>query len=158
KSVNMQVNSFAVSTNNTIAAATSKGLYVGKGDTKKSWDRVKSRTANMGNNAYTVAISPTNDIFVGTDKGLAKSSVSNLDQWVSIGGKIEINSIIIDQNGRVLVATNNGLNISLDQGEFWVTYKEENGLASNRVYRSAVNPVSGIIWTLSIDSGLSYSD
>ena len=161
KNVNMQVNSLAVSANNTIVAATSNGLYIAtdkKGDTKKNWDRIKSKTTNMGDTVYTVAISPTNDIYIGTDKGLAKSSLSNLDQWVSIGGKVEINSILVDQNGRVLLGTNNGLNISLDQGGFWDTYKEENGLASNWVYRVAVNPVSGVIWIASLGSGLSYSD
>jgi len=161
KSVNVQINNLTVAANNTIAAATSKGLYIGtdkKGDTKKNWDRIKSKTTNMGDTIYTAAISPNNDIYIGTDKGLAKSSLSNLDQWVSIGGKVEINSIIVDQNGRVLVATNNGLNISLDQGGFWVTYKDENGLSSNKVYRVAVNPVSGVIWIASLGSGLSYSD
>jgi len=161
KNVNMQVNGLAVSANNIIAAATSSGLYIGtdkKGDTRKNWEKVKAKTTNLGDNVYTVAISPANDIYVGTDKGLAKSSLSNLNQWVSIGGKVDINSIIVDKDGRVLVATNNGLNISLDQGGFWTTYKDENGLASSKVYRVAVNPVSGVIWVVSLDSGLSYSD
>ena len=160
KNVDMKVNKIIVTADNTIIAGTSKGLYIGKdnkwllGRNAKIWEIYRSKTHNMGNNVYTIAISPTNDIYIGTDKGMAKSSLQKLNRWESIGSKVDINYIITDQRGSLLAATNNGLNISHDKGKFWITYNEENGL-SNKIYRVLINPASGIIWTVS-DSGLNY--
>jgi len=162
--IDMETNTLAVSTNGIVAAGTSKGLYIymDKKDylkgSKKSWVKIKSKTPNMGSKVFTIAISPAGEIYVGTDKGLAKSLLSNIEEWFSLGGQVEVNSIIIDSNSRVIVATNNGLNISLDQGGSWVTYKAENGLASNDVKRIAISPATGIIWTISTSAGMSYHE
>jgi len=162
--LDMETNSLSVSSDGNIAAGTTKGLYIYmdkknpmKG-TKKSWEKISSKTPNMGSKVFTAAISPTGEIYVGTDKGLAKSLLSNINEWFSIGGKVEVNSIIIDSNSRVIVATNNGLNISLDQGGSWVTYKSENGLASNEIHRVSISPKTGVIWTISSNAGLSYHE
>jgi len=163
RNLDMKINKLII-TDNIIIAGTSKGLYVGKdnrwllGRDAKVWERYNSKTYNMGSNVYTIAISPKDDIYIGTDKGMAKSSLLKLSRWTSVGSKIEVNSVFVDKSDRLLVATDNGLSISRDQGRFWVTYKEEHGLASDKVYRVLVSPVSGIIWAVSSDSGLSYSE
>lgn len=159
-----ETTTLAVSPSGVIVAGTTKGLYIymDKKDplngTNRSWIEVSTKSPNMGKKVYTVAISQQGDIYVGTDKGLNKSTLSNIKEWFSIGGKVEVNSIIIDSNARVIVATNNGLNISLDQGGSWVTYKRENGLASNEIYRAAVSVKTGIIWTISVNAGLSFHE
>lgn len=162
--IESETNTLAVSANGVIVAGTSKGLfiYMDKKDpmkgTKRSWEEISTKTPNMGKKVYTVAVSPEGDIYVGTDKGLTKSSLSDIEEWFSIGGKVEVNSIVIDSNARVIVATNNGLNISLDKGASWVTYKKDNGLASNEIYRISVSQKTGVIWTISSNAGLSYHE
>lgn len=157
-------NALAVTSNGVIIAGTSKGLFIFMDKknpmtgTDKKWQEIKTKTPNMGKKVFTVAASSNGDIYVGTDKGLTKSSLSNISEWFSIGGKVEVNYIFIDSTSRVIVATNNGLNISLDQGASWVTYKKENGLASNEIYRAAVSVKTGIIWTISVNAGLSFHE
>ncbi len=164
KDIDMESNTLAVSANGIIAVGTSKGLYIYMDEkdpmkgTNKSWEKIKSKTPNMGSKVFTIAISPTGEIYVGTDKGLAKSLISNIEEWFSVGGKVEVNSILIDTNSRVIVATNNGLNISLDQGGSWATYKAENGLASNEIQRVSVSPTTGIIWAVSTNAGISHHE
>lgn len=162
--IDYETNSVNVTPEGVIVAGTSRGLYIymdkkdpvnGK---KREWEEIKSKSPNMGKIVYTVAVSPDGDIFVGTDKGLSKSSLFKLNEWYSIGGKVEVNSVIIDSNSRVIVATDYGLNISLDQGASWVTYKKENGLASNEIYRVSVSPKTGVIWTISTNAGISYHE
>ncbi len=159
-----ETNSLAVTSGGVIVAGTTDGLFIYmdkkdpvKGSNKK-WIEIETKSANMGKNVFTVAVSSNNDIYAGTDKGLNKASLSKISDWYSIGGKVEVNSIIIDASSRVIVATNNGLNISLDQGASWVTYKKENGLASNEIYRVSVSPKTGIIWTISTNAGLSFHE
>ena len=96
-------------------------------------------------------------VYAGTDKGLVRSDASSLKEWFVIGGSSKVRSILIDQKKRILVATKNGLNISLDKGDSWVTYKKEHGLASNSISGIAVDRNNNI-WVTMEKSGIAYHD
>lgn len=164
KDLDIETYSLSISTQGVIFAATIKGLYAFMDEknvmtgTKKEWVKIGAKSPNMGKKIYAVAVSSTGELYVGTDKGLNKSSLQNINEWFGIGGQTPVNYIVVDSNSRIIVATNNGLNISIDQGSSWVTYKKENGLASNGIDRLAVNPKNGVIWTVSSSYGLSYHE
>jgi ligand-binding sensor domain-containing protein len=105
-----------------------------------------------------MAITKDGDIFIGTDKGLNFGAAANLEQLNSIGGNTKVNDINIDSEGRIIVATDNGLNISLDNGMTWITYNKDSGMASNNIIKATVNTKNNSIWTASEADGLSYSD
>ena len=137
---------------------TAMGLYTfqdvkGIFKSEKKWVRIAEKAPNMGNLVVTMAASSTGDIFVGTNKGLNRASEKNTDAWYGIGGQSPVNDILIENpSGRIIVATDNGLNISLDNGTSWATYKKENGLASNKVTKIAVNKKDNMIWIISEDA------
>ena len=58
----------------------------------------------------------------------------------------------------IYVATDNGLNISIDNGISWITYKKENGIADNKVIDLSINKKDGTVWITSGNSGLSYNE
>lgn len=111
----------------------------------------------MGDSIYSVGVTPSGEIFAGTELGVSKSNTKDLKKWAGVGGKSVVNAIYMDSS-RILIGTDNGLNISTDNGLSWVTYKKENGIASNRVDAISVNPVDKTIWTLSGAEGLSYHE
>lgn len=155
---------FAVSPVGQIYAGTADGLYTIQdvkglmGGARKEWVRLGQKGPNMGERVSTIAIASNADIFVGTNKGLNRASAAKVTEWFGIGGQSTVNDILIDQSGRIIVATDNGLNISLDNGASWATYKKENGLASNKVSRIAVNKKDRTIWVISQSEGLSFHD
>lgn len=156
--------SISISKDGKIFAGTDKGLFGFSefkgvfGGTKKEWKKLGENSPNMGEQVYSIAVSPNGDIYAGSDKGLNKSNISKLETWTGIGGKTNVNSILADQSGKVIVATDNGLNISLDNGASWVTYKKENGLASNKVNQVSIHPADKAIWTVSGFEGISYHE
>ncbi|MCE9500818.1 MAG: SH3 domain-containing protein [Leptospira sp.] len=154
----------AVSSDGKVFAGTSSGLFVYSeskgvfGGSSKSWNKVGISSPNMGDQVYSVSVSGNGDVYAGSDKGLSKSTVADLEKWSGIGGKTSVNSILADKSGKVIVGTDNGLNISLDQGASWVTYKKENGLAGNKISQIALHPSDSTIWTTSSGDGLSFHE
>ena len=154
----------AIGANNSIYAGTSEGLFSLQdvkgfmGGVKKEWIRIGQNAPNMGSTVYTIAAAPDGSLFAGTNKGLNKTAAGNTAAFSSIGGQTGVNAIVIEQSGRIIVATDNGLNISLDNGASWATYKKENGLASNRIGRIAVNKKDKVIWVISGTDGISFHD
>jgi photosystem II stability/assembly factor-like uncharacterized protein len=161
--INHPVYSIAVAGDGTVFAGTSKGLFSLQekkgvfGGTSKAWVSIGAGAPNMGTTVYTIALSKKGDLFAGTEKGLNKANIGATDKWQGIGGRTAVNCIYIDQDERIIVGTNNGLNISADGGLSWVTYKSENGLASNSVRAVSVNPSDKTIWVTNGYSGLSYN-
>ncbi|MDF3821542.1 SH3 domain-containing protein [Leptospira sp. 96542] len=155
--------SIAVSKDGKVFAGTTDGLFAFTegaklfGGTKFSWNRIGKGESNMGDSINSIGITTSGDVFVGTNLGVSKSNTNDLTKWAGIGGKSVVNAIYMDGN-RVIIGTDNGLNISTDNGMSWVTYKKENGLASNKINAIAVNPNDKIIWITSSADGLSYHD
>ncbi|TGL59240.1 SH3 domain-containing protein [Leptospira sarikeiensis] len=156
--------SIAVSPDGKVFAGTSKGLYAFIessgvfGGAKFSWNRVGKGQPNMGDYIYAVGVTNGGDIFVGTELGVSKANTKDLDKWSGVGGKSIVNAIYMESS-RILIGTDNGLNISTDNGLSWVTYKKENGLANNKITAISVNPNGDkIIWTISGSDGLSYHE
>lgn len=137
-----------------IIVGTERGLFKNEISKKNSrWIRIHSEIkGKVGSLAVHGDM-----VFAGTEKGLAKANKSKIDDWKIIGGGSEVASIVIDPKQRVLVATNNGLNISLDKGESWVTYKKEHGLASSIINSIAVDNMN-IIWVTMNENGIGYHD
>jgi photosystem II stability/assembly factor-like uncharacterized protein len=154
-SLSMNILSLVAAPSGQLFAGTDNGVYtltdVKKmfGGMKKDWVRVGEKSPNMGKEISAIAISPAGDIFVGTNRGLNKSSVASLDKWYGIGGTVSVNDILIEGTSRISVATDYGLNISLDQGASWVTYKQANGLASNIVRKITLNKKKKTLWVTS---------
>ncbi len=148
----------------TVIVGTASGLFtVGEkssffGGKSTVWKRRGEGQPNMGNRVYALALGSGGRIWAGTDKGLARSTTSALDSWAAVGGETQANSILMDGEKRILVCTDNGLNISLDSGDTWVTYKTESGLASNRVYEVAVDPKTARLWVTMGEGGVGSSD
>ncbi|EMY77800.1 SH3 domain protein [Leptospira weilii serovar Ranarum str. ICFT] len=161
--LNMKILSIAVSQDGKVFAGTTNGLYAFIessgvfGGAKFSWNRIGKGESNMGDSIYSVGVTPSGEIFAGTELGVSKSNTKDLKKWAGVGGKSVVNAIYMDSS-RILIGTDNGLNISTDNGLSWVTYKKENGIASNRVDAISVNPVDKTIWTLSGAEGLSYHE
>jgi ligand-binding sensor domain-containing protein len=147
----------ATSKDGSVFAGTLDGLYV-TSSSKPKWTQIGENSPNMGEQIFTISVSPSGNIYVGTDKGLNKASVSNIEQWFGIGGKTKVNSILVDASSRVIVATDNGLNISIDNGASWVTYNKESGIFSNRTEKITVSLKQNIIWITAGSEGLSYHD
>ena len=101
-------------------------------------------------------------IFYATDGGLFRASADHPEDRNAIGGETVVHYITIQTTSsnqtRIIVATDNGLNISLDQGVSWSTYKTEHGLAGNRILQAAVHPQDKTIWTVSGRDGISLHD
>ena len=139
------------------------GLYiVGQkkkffGGKENLWKKIGKKSPNMGKRIKSLAISKGQDIYVGTNNGLNVVSLKDLKSWRGIGGKTNVNFITVDAFSRIIVATDNGLNISMDDGSSWITYKRENGLANNWISQIAVHPKKKVIWTTSGRYGLSHS-
>jgi len=157
-------NVIAIDRSGIVFVGTNKGAFkmkklidvFGKEDT--SWIAVGQKSPNMGE-VYAIAINPhANEIYVGCNKGLNKSNLDNLDSWQGIGGQSIINDIMIEPDGRTSVATEYGLNISIDNGASWVTYKSENGLSNNYVYRIALHSKNKSIWLITGKDGINYSE
>lgn len=142
---------------------TAAGLYTfqdvkGVFKSEKKWVRLAEKAPNMGYVVYTIASTSGDDIFVGTNNGLNRTSEKDINTWYAIGGQNPVNDILIEQqSGRIIVATDNGLNISLDKGVSWATYKKENGLASNKVIKAAVSKKDRVIWVIS-DEAVSFHE
>jgi len=143
-----------------IILGTSKGLFVlvqeGNilGGSKGKWVQAapKQITSNVESLYHMDGM-----IYAGTDKGLARSDTSSLQEWFIIGGSSKVRSILIDKKKRIIVATKNGLNISLDRGDSWVTYKKEHGLSSNSINDIAVD-ANDNIWVTMEKSGIGFHD
>ncbi|EKJ86008.1 photosystem II stability/assembly factor-like uncharacterized protein [Leptospira meyeri] len=158
-----QILSVAVSEDGKVFAGTADGLYAFvEGNTlfggkKVSWNRIGKGEPNMGDSINSIGITSDGNLFVGTNLGVSKSTTKNLSKWTGVGGKSVVKDIYMDGN-RVIIGTDNGLNISTDNGISWVTYKTDNGLASNKINAISVNPIDKVIWTSSGADGLSYHD
>ena len=156
--------SLAVTAEGVIVAGTTEGLFMVQnvkgllGGAKTEWVRLGKKAPNMGPVVGTVAISGAGDMFAGTSKGLTRSVVSKSEAWAGVGGQTVVNDIVLEQSGRIIVATDNGLNISLDNGASWATYKKENGLASNRITKICVRKKDKVIWVISADEGVSFHE
>lgn len=111
---------------------------------------------NINNRVESIHYSE-NTLFAGTDSGLLKGNVDKLTEWIQVGGSTKVQSIFIDERKRIIVATVNGLNISLDNGDSWVTYKKEHGLGSNNIGNITVDN-NQIIWLTLGASGLAYHE
>ncbi len=137
------------------STAAESGFFGGK-------ETVWKRLGENENRINTLAISPDSSVYIGTNKGLFKTSLTDLNHWNAIGGETNVHHIALDEQSnrqpRVSVGTSNGLNISLDQGVSWATYKKEHGLAGNQVFEIAIHPRDHSIWTASGDSGVSLHD
>ncbi|WP_004470970.1 SH3 domain-containing protein [Leptospira santarosai] len=161
--LNMKILSIAVSQDGKVFAGTIDGLYAFIessgvfGGTKYSWNRIGKGESNMGDSIYSVGVTPSGEVFAGTELGVSRSNIKELKKWSGVGGKSIVNVIYMDSS-KILIGTDNGLNISTDNGLSWVTYKKENGIASNRVDAISVNPIDKTIWTLSGADGLSYHE
>jgi len=140
-----------------VFVGTDDGLYV-CANPKGKWERIGKKEPNMGDRIFTIAATSKGEIYVGTDMGLTKSNVSDLKKWQAIGGKNIVNKILSDISGKIYVATDNGLNISIDNGISWITYKKENGIADNKVIDLSINKKDGTVWITSGNSGLSYNE
>lgn len=162
--LNMNVLTLMISSSGQIFAGTDNGLYtitdVKKtfGGMKKEWTLIGDKSPNMGKEIKSLAITADGDLYVGTTKGLNKCNISALDKWFGIGGTVVVNDILIESNSRISVATDNGLNISLDKGASWVTYKKENGLASNSVRKITLNKKRKVLWVISGNDAICYHE
>ncbi len=142
---------------NSVFVGTNDGLYFCANPQGK-WERIGKKEPNIGERILTIAATSKGEIYVGTDMGLAKCHVSDLKKWQAIGGKNSVNKILSDESGKIYVATDNGLNISIDNGISWITYKKENGIANNKVIDLSINKKDGTVWITSGNSGLSYNE
>lgn len=148
----------------TVVVGTTNGVYtLGQesrffGGTSKVWKRRGEGQPNMGNRVYALALGPGGRLWAGTEKGLTRSTTADLDKWSAVGGETQANSIIVDSERRILVCTNNGLNISSDGGDTWVTYKSDAGLSQSSVFETAVDPKTGRVWVTMAEGGVAVSD
>ncbi len=161
----LNIISLAVTDDGTEAfIGTTSGVYILRekaglfGGSKVVWDRIGKGEPNVGNRVHGLSLTPGGTVIVGTEEGLSRTTLSNPDAWSAIGGKTTVNSVLVDSFNRILVATENGLNISLDEGVSWVTYKKEHGLAANQILEIGVDPSNRTIWATSGSAGLSRSD
>jgi photosystem II stability/assembly factor-like uncharacterized protein len=158
-----EILSMAVAQNGQIFVGTKEGLQTftevkGMFGAKKKWVRLGEKANNMGNVVFCVRVTADGEIWVGTDKGLAKSTVADTAKWYAIGGNTYVNDIFAEGTQRITVATGNGLNISLDKGASWATYKRENGLSSNNIMSIALSPKDKVLWVISGNEAISYHD
>ena len=146
--------------NSNLLVGTTKGIFVlvyeGNllGGKKGRWVQAaeKQITSNVESLYHSDGM-----VYAGTNKGLARSDASSLTEWFIIGGSSKVRTILIDGRKRIIVATTNGLNISLDKGDSWVTYKKEHGLTSNSINSVAVDQNNNI-WLTMERSGISFHD
>ncbi|MBI5217631.1 MAG: T9SS type A sorting domain-containing protein [Bacteroidia bacterium] len=120
-------------------------------------------TTNTGNglpdNFVTcVAADTNNNIWFGTNKGVAKYNgtawtVYNLINTGSALADDYITCIAVDKNNNVWIGTD-GYGVSKYNGSIWTTYKETDGLANNSVWYIS-GDLSGNIWFGTYGYGLS---
>lgn len=153
--------SVAVSSEGIVLAGTTKGLYKLSTSTgtfssgKLAWSRVGERAGNLGDTVSSLLFSDSGVLFIGTNKGLVMGDKDAVNLY-AIGGETVVNHIASDSAGRILVATRNGLNISLDQGKSWITYKDEHGIRGGATYQISVGSKQEV-WVSLESQGLAYS-
>lgn len=102
--------------------------------------------------------SNNNDIFVGTNSGLAistdgGSSWIGSDDFMSTGNQ-NVGVYDIDVvDGDIYMATAQGALVSVDGGENWVGYTTEDGMPSTQLSSIAVDPNNGTIYIGTYDAG-----
>ncbi len=147
-----------------VFVGTRKGLYIVKveksffGGGKKVWARIGEGQPNIGNRIQSMVATKDGKLWIGSDRGLSWTNAAKAEKFFGIGGQTPVNTVFVDGKGRIMVATNNGLNVSTDKGDSWITYKRENGLAGNRITGISVAPTKAArIWVSLGRSGVAYS-
>ncbi len=151
-----------LSASGTVFAGTESGVFVLRDEDRSSkktagWFRLGSSGRSEAK-ILSLLLTPQGDLFAGTSRGLMKTQAASPSVWAAIGGEVGVNHVFRDVSGRIIVCTDNGLNISLDHGSSWVTYKKEHGLAANIVLQAVVSPKEKTIWTISGGSGISFHE
>jgi len=160
---NFNAQTLAITAKGKVFVGTLNGLFtIGKetsffSSDKTIWQRIAKGAPNLGNKIICLRVDKTGRLLVGSNRGLTTSNAINPQKWYGLGGETNINDILIDKFNRIIVATNNGLNISLDQGDSWITYKKEHGLASNRIHQIAV-ATDRTIWVSMGAAGIGLHD
>jgi photosystem II stability/assembly factor-like uncharacterized protein len=135
----------------------SVGLYRSTND-GVSWDKVGVGLPN--HDLYTVAISPNNDIFVGTGyQGLVFKSIDNGDNFIqtSFPSREWLNKIAVYSDGTVFVGGEGGFWNSTDNGDTWTKHNTDLVNISDPGVRDIVVDSSGNVFATPFDGGVAVS-
>ncbi|MDQ7065430.1 MAG: hypothetical protein Q9P90_14430, partial [candidate division KSB1 bacterium] len=119
------VSKFAINHQGHIFAAAS-GVYRTT-DNGETWARLTEGLTDFG--VSTIIVSPTGQIFAGTQSAGVFRSDDNARSWGQKNTGLlnsTVYSLLIDQNDRIFAGANDGVHVSPDQGQTWV--KKSNGL------------------------------
>jgi ligand-binding sensor domain-containing protein len=132
-------------------AATDVGLFKFNGT---NWTSTLKDSSLISNYIYDIIIDEIDNLWIATNNGISISSNGNWNTYNTQTGFpfVSVYSIIIDNEKNKWISHTNG--ISKFDGTFWTHYTSEDGLISNNVNTSAIDPNNNNIW-IGTEEGLS---
>ncbi|HNY01314.1 MAG TPA: two-component regulator propeller domain-containing protein [Bacteroidales bacterium] len=129
-------------------------LIIGFTARAQQFQNYTSANGLPSDNVLGVAVDATNQIWFGTQSGVARLSNSAWTVYTTANGLIDnyINCIAVDAQDHVWAGTDYG--VSMFNGSTWTNYTTSNGLIDNMISRIAGAP-DGSVW-IGTQSGVSH--